>query len=154
LGISRTEAKTIIDNYFIQYPSIKLYMDRSINFAKEHGYVETVMGRKRWLKDIYSANHTVRGYAERNAINMPIQGTAADMIKLAMITVHRELNKHNLRTRMILQVHDELVFDVPREEEEQAKQLIKEGMEAAMALPNHVPINAETGSGNNWLEAH
>ncbi len=91
IGVSRTEAKGIIDNYFKQYPSVKAYMDRSINFAKEHGYVETVMGRKRWLKDIYSANFTVRGYAERNAINMPIQGTAADMIKLAMITNHREL---------------------------------------------------------------
>jgi DNA polymerase-1 len=154
LGISRTEAKTIIDNYFTQYASVKQYMDRSINFAKEHGYVETVMGRKRWLKDIYSANFTVRGYAERNAINMPIQGTAADMIKLAMIRVHRELQKTNMRTRMILQVHDELVFDVPVGEVDQAKQLIKECMESAMKLPNDVPINAETGVGGNWLEAH
>ena len=154
IGVSRTEAKTIIDNYFIQYPSVKQYMDRSINFAKEHGYVETVMGRKRWLKDIYSANFTVRGYAERNAINMPIQGTAADMIKLAMIAAHRELKKTSMRTRMILQVHDELVFDVPREETEQAKALIKECMESAMKLPNDVPINAETGVGDTWLQAH
>ena len=154
IGVSRTEAKTIIDNYFTQYPSVKEYMDRSINFAKEHGYVETVMGRKRWLKDIYSANFTVRGYAERNAINMPIQGTAADMIKLAMIAAHRELKKTNMRTRMILQVHDELVFDVPREEMEQAKALIKECMESAMKLPNDVPINAETGVGDTWLQAH
>ena len=154
IGVSRTEAKTIIDNYFTQYPSVKQYMDRSINFAKEHGYVETVMGRKRWLKDIYSANFTVRGYAERNAINMPIQGTAADMIKLAMIAAHRELKKTNMRTRMILQVHDELVFDVPREETEQAKALIKECMESAMKLPNDVPINAETGVGDTWLQAH
>ncbi|MCW3121412.1 MAG: polymerase [Flavipsychrobacter sp.] len=154
IGVSRTEAKTIIDNYFIQYPSIKRYMDTSINFAKEHGYVETVMGRKRWLKDIYSNNFTVRGYAERNAINMPIQGTAADMIKLAMIAIHRELTKQNLRTRMILQVHDELVFDVPVEEVEAARLLIKTAMEAAMKLPHDVPVNVETGVGNSWLEAH
>jgi len=154
LGISRSEAKTIIDNYFIQYPSIKKYMDGSINFAKEHTYVQTLMGRKRWLRDIHSANQTVRGYAERNAINMPIQGTAADMIKLAMIDVHKELKKRNLRTRMILQVHDELVFDVPNEELDEVRELVKKGMEGAMALPNHVPVNAETGSGANWLEAH
>ncbi len=154
IGVSRTEAKTIIDNYFKQYPAIKQYMDRSINFAKEHGYVETVMGRKRWLKDIYSANFTVRGYAERNAINMPIQGTAADMIKLAMITIHREMEKRNMRTRMILQVHDELVFDVPHEEVDEAKPLIKSCMENAMKLPHDVPVNVETGMGRNWLEAH
>ena len=129
-------------------------MDRSINFAKEHGYVETVMGRKRWLKDIYSANFTVRGYAERNAINMPIQGTAADMIKLAMIAVHRELEKNKMRTKMVLQVHDELVFDVPMDEVEEAKKLVKHCMESAMKLPNDVPLNVETGTGDNWLEAH
>lgn len=154
IGVSRTEAKTIIDNYFTQYPAIKQYMDRSINFAKEHGYVETVMGRKRWLKDIYSANFTVRGYAERNAINMPIQGTAADMIKLAMITIHRELKAQQLRTKMILQVHDELVFDVPNDEVDAARILIKTGMENAMKLPHDVPVNVETGVGINWLEAH
>ncbi len=154
LGVSRTEAKTIIDNYFTQYPSIRSYMDTSVNFAKEHGYVQTVMGRKRWLRDIYSANFTVRGYAERNAINMPIQGTAADMIKLAMITVHRELKKQGLKTRMILQVHDELVFDVPVSEVEDAKTLIRSAMEAAMPLPHGVPVVAEAGSGANWLEAH
>lgn len=154
IGVSRTEAKSIIDNYFIQYPSIKKYMDTSVNFAKEHGYVQTVMGRKRWLKDIYSANFTVRGYAERNAINMPIQGTAADMIKLAMIVVHRELKAQKLETRMILQVHDELVFDVPLHEVDVAKELIKTCMENAMPLPHGVPVNAEAGSGHNWLEAH
>ncbi|PZF72910.1 DNA polymerase I [Taibaiella soli] len=154
LGISRSEAKSIIDNYFTQYPAIKKYMDGSIHFAKEHTYVQTLMGRKRWLRDIHSANQTVRGYAERNAINMPIQGTAADMIKLAMIDVHKELKKKNLRTRMILQVHDELVFDVPNEELDEVRDLVKKGMEGAMALPNHVPVNAETGSGSNWLEAH
>ena len=154
IGVSRTEAKTIIDNYFTQYPSIKQYMDRSINFAKEHGYVETVMGRKRWLKDIYSANFTVRGYAERNAINMPIQGTAADMIKLAMITIHRDIVRKGMRTRMILQVHDELVFDVPLDEVEEAQIMIKQGMSNAMKLPHDVPLNVETGKGDNWLEAH
>ena len=154
IGVSRTEAKSIIDNYFTQYPSIKQYMDRSINFAKEHGYVETVMGRKRWLKDIYSANFTVRGYAERNAINMPIQGTAADMIKLAMISVHREMGKHQLKSRMILQVHDELVFDVPVSELNDVQSIIKTCMENAMKLPSEVPLNVETGHGVNWLEAH
>ena len=154
IGVSRTEAKAIIDNYFEQYPAIKQYMDRSINFAKEHGYVETVMGRKRWLKDIYSANFTVRGYAERNAINMPIQGTAADMIKLAMIAIHRELKKEQLNTRMILQVHDELVFDVPVSELNIVKPIIKYCMENAMLLPHGVPANVEIGSGGNWLEAH
>jgi DNA polymerase-1 len=154
LGISRTEAKTIIDNYFAQYPSIKTYMDRTIKFAKEHTYVKTTMGRKRWLRDILSANQTVRGYAERNAINMPIQGTAADMIKLAMIGVHRELKHSGLRTIMTLQVHDELVFDAPVGEVHQVEELIKREMESAMPLPHDVPVNVETGSGANWLEAH
>lgn len=154
LSISRTEAKTIIDNYFIQYPAIKRYMDASINFAKEHGYVKTLKGRKRWLRDIYSANQTVRGYAERNAINMPIQGTAADMIKLAMIAVQKKLKASNLRTRMILQVHDELVFDVPEDEIAIVKPLIQEAMENAMPLPHDVPISTEAGVGTNWLEAH
>jgi len=154
LGISRTEAKGIIDNYFVQYPLIKKYMDDSIHFAKENSYVQTLIGRKRYLRDIHSSNQTVRGYAERNAINMPIQGTAADMIKLAMIQVYKELEAAKLRTRMVLQVHDELVFDVPKEELDVAKSLIKKAMEAAMPLPHDVPVSAETGSGNNWLEAH
>ncbi len=154
IGVSRTEAKTIIDNYFTQYPNIKKYMDGSINFAKEHGYVQTVMGRKRWLKDIYSANFTVRGYAERNAINMPIQGTAADMIKLAMISLHHELKAQKFETKMILQVHDELVFDAPVSEVERIQPVIKACMENAMKLPHDVPSSVETGVGNNWLEAH
>jgi DNA polymerase I len=154
LGISRTEAKTIIDNYFKQYTSIKQYMDNQMNFARETGYVQTLMGRKRWLKDITSTNQTVRGYAERNAINMPIQGTAADMIKLAMIEVHKELKQHKLKTKMILQVHDELVFDVPEEEVDEAMVLIKNAMQRAMELPNGVPVVAEAGHGKNWLEAH
>lgn len=154
LGISRTEAKTIIDNYFTEFSSIKKYMDSTINFARENGYVETVMGRKRYLRDITSANQTVRGYAERNAINSPIQGTAAEMIKLAMIKVHHALKASTLRTKMVLQVHDELVFDVPENEVEEVKALIKHNMETAMALPHDVPTTAEAGTGKNWLAAH
>jgi DNA polymerase I len=154
LGISRTEAKTIIDNYFLQYPYIKKYMDDTINYARENSYVETLLGRKRYLRDIHSANHTVRGYAERNAINSPIQGTAAEMIKLAMIKVHAALKHRSLQTRMILQVHDELVFDVPQNEVETVKQLVRQNMESAMQLPNNVPVMAEAGVGANWLEAH
>jgi DNA polymerase-1 len=152
LGIPRSEAKTLIDNYFAQYPSIKEYMEKQVQFAQKHGYVQTLLGRKRWLKDINSSNAVVRGYAERNAINMPIQGTAADMIKLAMIAVHKVFKAHNLRSRMILQVHDELVFDAHRTEVEIIKPLILEGMRNA--LPLRVPVEAEIGVGNNWLEAH
>lgn len=154
LGISRTEAKTIIDNYFLEYPSIKKYMDDTVATAKEHGYVTTLMGRKRYLRDINSSNHTVRGYAERNAINSPIQGTAAEMIKMAMTKVFYAIKEANLKTKMILQVHDELVFDVHIDEIDMVKRIVKENMEAAMILPNNVPLNTEVGIGNNWLEAH
>ncbi|MEO6316936.1 MAG: DNA polymerase I [Chitinophagaceae bacterium] len=154
LGISRGEAKEIIDNYKKQFPNIQKYMDDTINFAKENGYVETLMGRKRWLKDINSANFTVRGFAERNAINSPIQGTAADMIKLAMIKIHAAFNKNKFRSRMLLQVHDELVFDAHIEELEIIKPIIIECMQSALLLPNDVPANAEIGSGENWLVAH
>jgi len=154
LGISRTEAKGIIESYFKEYAAIKSYMDMQINFARENGFVQTYKGRKRWLRDITSSNPTVRGYAERNAINMPIQGTAADMIKLAMAEVHKDLKKANLQTKMILQVHDELIFDVPEDELDMAKKLITEGMQRAMPLPNGVPVIAEAGVGDNWLEAH
>ena len=125
-----------------------------INFAKEHGYVQTLMGRKRWLRDINSSNFTVRSFAERNAINSPIQGTAADMIKMAMIKIHHAIKKENLKSTMILQVHDELVFDVLKEEVEVIKPLILENMKTAMLLPNGVPVEAEVGVGENWLEAH
>ncbi|GAA3914016.1 DNA polymerase I [Chitinophaga oryziterrae] len=152
LGIARSEAKTLIDNYFAQYPAIKEYMDSQIRFAQQTGYVETLLGRKRWLKDINSSNAVVRGYAERNAINMPIQGTAADMIKLAMINIHKTLQQHNLRSKMILQVHDELVFDARKDEVDIIKPLILEGMRNA--LPLAVPVEVEIGSGINWLEAH
>jgi DNA polymerase-1 len=154
LGISRTEAKTIIDNYKKEFAGITKYMDDMINYAREHGYVQTVMGRKRWLRDINSSNFTVRGYAERNAINSPIQGTAADMIKLAMVKVHHAFKEHGFKSKMILQVHDELVFDAIKEEEEKIKPVIIECMQSAMTLPNGIPILAEVGSGTNWLEAH
>ena len=154
LGISRTEAKEIIDNYKKQFPNIQQYMDDTIQFAKINGYVQTLMGRKRWLKDITSANFTVRGFAERNAINSPIQGTAADMIKLAMIKVHEAFKQHQFKSKMILQVHDELVFDVVKEELEMVKPIILSSMQHALELPQGVPTDAELGSGANWLSAH
>jgi DNA polymerase-1 len=154
LGISRTEAKEIIDNYKKQFPNIQQYMDNTINFAREHGYVETLMGRKRWLRDINSANFTVRGFAERNAINSPIQGTAADMIKLAMIKIQKEFKKNKFKSKMLLQVHDELVFDAHKDEIEIIKPIILHSMQTALALPNEVPTDAELGMGENWLAAH
>jgi DNA polymerase I len=154
LAISRTEAKEIIDNYKREFSGIQKYMDDTINFAKEMGYVETLMGRKRWLADINSNNFTVRGFAERNAINSPIQGSAADMIKLAMIKIDAAMRKEKLQSKMILQVHDELIFDTLVEEKEVVKKLILENMQTAMLLPNAVPVVAECGEGNSWLEAH
>jgi len=154
LGISRTEAKEIIDNYKKEFPGIQRYMDDTINFAREHGYVETLMGRKRWLRDINSANFTVRGFAERNAINSPIQGTAADMIKLAMQKVHAAMKKEKMQSKMLLQVHDELVFDALKSEVKELKPLILENMQSAMPLKHGVPVIAECGEGKNWLEAH
>jgi DNA polymerase-1 len=154
LGISRTEAKTIIDNYKKEFPGITRYMESTIQFAKDKGYVETLMGRKRWLRDINSSNFTVRGFAERNAINSPIQGTAADMVKLAMIKVQAAIKKHNFKSKMILQVHDELIFDALKDEATELKKLILENMENALPLPNNVPTVAEAGIGENWLVAH
>jgi len=154
LGISRTEAKAIIDNYKKEFSGITKYMDDTINFAREHGYVQTLMGRKRWLKDINSANFTVRGFAERNAINSPIQGSAADMIKLAMVKVQNAFIKKKFKSRMILQVHDELVFDAVKEELDDITPVIIESMQTALPLPYEVPVVAEIGSGKNWLEAH
>ncbi len=154
LGISRTEAKEIIENYKKEFPGIQQYMDDTINFARENGYVSTLMGRKRWLRDINSANFTVRGFAERNAINSPIQGTAADMIKLAMQKVQAAMQKEKMQSKMILQVHDELVFDALKSEVNELKPLILENMQSAMILPNNVPVIAECGEGDNWLEAH
>lgn len=152
LNIPRTEAKTIIENYFAQYPKIKEYMNNNVNLAKEKGYVETILGRRRYLRDINSANHVVRGFAERNAINAPIQGSAADMIKIAMINIHKEFEKKNFRSRMILQVHDELVFDVYKEEVDDVRPVIEDKMKYAVKLS--VPMEVETGTGNTWLAAH
>ncbi len=152
LGIKRGDAKDIIDSYFEQYPKVKDYMDLSIEKAREKGYVQTIMGRKRILKDINSRNAVVRGYAERNAINAPIQGSAADIIKLAMIHVHKVLEEQNFKSKMLLQVHDELVFDIYKPELEVLKPLIIEKMEKAVALS--VPLDVEAGIGSNWLEAH
>jgi len=154
LGISRSEAKEIIENYKKQFAHIEKYMEEMKKFCKTNGYVQTLMGRKRWLKDINSSNFTVRGYAERNAINSPIQGTAADMIKLAMINIHREFQKQNFKSKMIMQVHDELVFDAYESEIETIKPIILDSMRNAMKLPNNVPVEAEIGVGENWLEAH
>ena len=154
LGISRAEAKEIIENYKKEFPGIQKYMDDTINFARENGYVQTLMERKRWLRDINSANFTVRGFAERNAINSPIQGTAADMIKLAMQKVQAAMQKEKMQSKMILQVHDELVFDALKSEAKELKPLIVENMQSAMKLPHKVPVIAECGEGKNWLEAH
>lgn len=152
LGIPRKEAAEIIEQYFAKYPGIKNYMSDTMNFARENGYVCTLMGRRRYLRDINSANATVRGYAERNAINAPIQGSAADMIKIAMINIHRELRSGNMAARMTMQVHDELVFDVPRHEVGAIKPIIEHHMKNA--IKTEVPIMVEIGTGTNWLEAH
>ena len=152
LGIKRGEAKEIIDNYFMQYPKVKDYMDLSIEQAREKGFVETIMGRKRMLNDINSRNAVVRGYAERNAINAPIQGAAADIIKMAMIHVHEAFKGQKFKSKMLLQVHDELVFDVHKSEIDVLKRLIKNKMEQAVSLS--VPLDVEVGLGPNWLEAH
>lgn len=152
LRIPRGEAAEIIQQYFASYPGIRDYVDSTIARARENGYVETVTGRRRYLRDITSANATVRGAAERNAINMPVQGTAADMIKLAMSTIFRELGRREMKTRLLLQVHDELVFDVPEGEVGEATVLVKELMEGALTLK--VPVVVEVGTGRTWLEAH
>ena len=152
LGISRTEASEIIESYFREFSGIKRYMDDSINQAREQEYVETILGRRRYLRDINSRNITTRGFAERNAINAPIQGSAADIIKIAMINIHHWLQKEKLKTKMILQVHDELVFDLYKEEESVVKPKVIELMKSAVLL--EVPMEVEVGVGKNWLEAH
>jgi DNA polymerase-1 len=152
LGIPRREAAEIIDQYFKQFAGIRKYMDDTTEFARKNGYVETVTGRRRYIRDIRSSNATVRGGAERNAINAPIQGTAADMIKLAMINIHSELVRRKMKTKMLLQVHDELVFDLVKSEEEEVLQLVEEKMKTAITLD--VPIEVEMGVGKTWLEAH
>lgn len=152
LGISRSESKELIDGYFKTYPRIREYMDESIEVARKQGYVETIFKRKRFLPDIHSHNAVVRGYAERNAINAPIQGSAADVIKLAMVRIFQRFEDEGLRSKMILQVHDELNFNVYRNEAERVKQIVLEEMERVMPL--RVPLIADCGEGKNWLEAH
>lgn len=152
LNIKRGEAKDLIDNYFSQYPGIKNYMDLSVEKARKNGYVETIMGRRRYLPDINSANATVRGFAERNAINAPIQGSAADIIKKAMVDISDEMKAKKLKSRMLLQVHDELVFDLYHSEEKLLKEIVKKKMEHAVKLS--VPLIVEMEAAENWLEAH
>lgn len=152
LGISRKEAAEIIDQYFTQYTGIRKYMGEVIEFAKENGYVETILKRRRYLRDINSANMTVRGFAERNAINAPIQGSAADLIKIAMINIQKDIAEKGLEGKMIMQVHDELVFDVPNHEIDEFKAIIENRMKNAIEM--QVPIEIEIGEGKNWLEAH
>lgn len=152
MNVSRTEASELIKGYFSTYPKVKEYMDNSIALARERGYAETLLGRRSYLPDINSRNAVVRGYAERFAINAPIQGTAADLIKLAMIRIAARMERESLRAKMILQVHDELNFSVLPEEKEQLERLVLEEMQNV--YPLSVPLMADSGWGENWLEAH
>ncbi|HUM88774.1 MAG TPA: DNA polymerase [Prolixibacteraceae bacterium] len=152
LNIPKNEAKEIIDGYFDAFPKVKEYMEKSIENARKYGFVKTLLGRKRYLVDINSANSVVRSVAERNAINAPIQGTAADIIKIAMIGIHHRMKAEGLKSRMILQVHDELNFEAFENEIEILKKIVKEEMENALDIK--VPLTVEIGIGSNWLEAH
>ena len=152
IGVSNNEAKRYIDSYFSRYPLVREFIDRTINDAKTKGYVTTLFGRRRFIPEITSSTAAVRSFGERTAVNTPIQGTAADLIKLAMIHIQSELRKRKLRSQMILQVHDELVFEVPDDEIEIMKQVVKERMEGALALS--IPIKVDMGVGRNWDEAH
>jgi DNA polymerase-1 len=152
LTIGRKEAKELIDGYFNSYPGVKTYMDESIRKAREAGFVTTMFGRKRYLRDIQSGNQVVRGNAERNAINAPIQGSAADIIKIAMIRIEERLKREKLASKMILQVHDELIFETPVDELEKLKDLVVTEMSEAVKLV--VPLKVDWGTGRNWLEAH
>ena len=152
LGLKRTEAKEIIDNYFLEFPKIKQYMDSTISFAKENGYVETIFKRKRFLPNISSGNATMRGFDERNAINAPIQGSAADIIKVAMVNIHKKMLSQKMESKLLLQVHDELVLDMVKEEQKDLEKLVKQEMMEAVKF--NVPLEVEIGSGENWLIAH
>ena len=152
MGVSRTEAKQLIDEYFITYPGVKAYMDRSIAMAREEGFTTTLWQRRCYLPDINSHNATVRGYAERNAINAPIQGSAADIMKLAMVEIYRRFEAEGIRSKMIMQVHDEVVIDTLNEELESVKRIVKEAMESVAKLS--IPLIAEVNSASNWLDAH
>ena len=152
LGIPRAEARELIDGYFRTYPHIREFIAESIERARKEGYVSTILGRKRFLPDISSRNATVRSYAERNAVNAPLQGSAADIIKVAMIRIFKRMNDSNMRSRMILQVHDELVFNVVPDELPELQALVVEEMEGA--FKGSVPLEVAAGTGRNWLEAH
>ena len=151
-NLSRSEAKELIDTYYETYPKLKAYMSEQVDFARDNGYVQTVLGRRRYLKDINSRNAVVRSASERNAVNAPIQGSAADIIKIAMINIYNKLEAGNYKTKMLLQVHDELVFDVYKPELETMQKLIKSEMEGAFKID--VPLDVEIDTGLNWLEAH
>ena len=150
--LSRGESKELIDTYYKTYPKLRNYMSEQVDFARDNGYVSTVLGRRRYLKGINSSNAVVRGAAERNAVNAPIQGSAADIIKIAMINIHHKIKNKGLKTKMLLQVHDELVFDVYKPELEEVQAMIKSEMENAFKL--EVPLDVEVGLGDNWLDAH
>jgi DNA polymerase-1 len=152
LGIPQPEAKKIIETYFQKFPRVKEYIDKTIEEARRNGYVSTLLGRRRYVPDINSRNRTVREFAERTAINMRIQGTAADLIKLAMVRIYNEMKKHKFKSRMILQVHDELVFDVAPDEVEVLKEIVIDKMQNALQLD--VPLVVDIGIGKNWYEAH
>lgn len=152
LDCPRAEAKQLIDDYFAAFPKVIDFIEKQKAFARSHGYVETLFGRKRYLPDILSQNSVVRSFAERNAVNAPIQGTAADIIKMAMVSIHRRLKAEGLKAQMIMQVHDELNFNVPEAEVERVKEIVVSEMQNAVHLS--VPIIAECGVGKNWLEAH
>ncbi len=151
-NLSRKDSKELIDTYYKTYPTLKAFISKQIDFAREHGYVETVLGRRRYLNNINSRNSIVRSGDERNAVNAPIQGSAADIIKIAMINIHKILEKNNYKSKMLLQVHDELVFDIHNDELEKLKPIIKKEMENAYQLS--IPLVVDLGEGNNWLEAH
>jgi DNA polymerase-1 len=151
LTIGRKEAKELIDGYFNSYPGVKSYMDESIRKARDKGYVTTMFGRRRYLRDIQSRNQVVRGNAERNAINAPIQGTAADIIKIAMIRIHEKLEGEKFKSKMILQVHDELIFEVPEAELEKLKNMVLFEMSNAAKLD--IPLKVDWGTGRSWFEA-
>ena len=151
-NLTRSESKLIIENYYNSYPLLKKFMSNQINYARENGFVKTIVGRKRFLNDINSRNGMIRSSAERNAVNTPVQGSAADIIKISMIKIFNELNKNSMQTKLILQVHDELIFEAPVDEIDEAKKIITKNMENAYKL--EVPLTVDIGVGKNWLEAH
>jgi len=151
-NLSRSESKDLIESYFKAYPQLKNYISNQINFARENGYVETILGRRRYLKDINSRNPIVRGGAERNAVNAPVQGSAADIIKIAMIRISDKIKLNNFKSKMLVQVHDELIFEIYKPELQKMKELIKKEMESVFTL--NVPLIVDVGMGENWHEAH